>query len=277
MIGSKQDWLNLNSLRSYPLEYSTNPVAESGFVVPDSLIVECMAVAQADSFAPVLSSVHLSGTLVSVVFFDTVSNQDVFMAQTSLTNDYTEAQVVSLGSIDVSGSIIFGEISSLTPWIRSGIHRLPKTSNSLSTHCFMTAGAQVVSSMSAGVEQLIGDITLITQGSLVASVSEQLVNGVMQYSIVLYLSDPANYLGTCQPAKSLCNCLFDAIEYINTVPADRYGNINIVADPALGLEITTLPGSIIISLPQSGASACGTTQKLPFSDGRLPSEYNLAP
>ena len=266
MIGSKQDWFNLNSLRSYPLDYNSPVVSGDGFILPDSLIVDCMVVAQAASFQPYLSSIHFSGSVVTAVFFDLVSNQDAFMAQASISEDYTTANIISLGSVPVSGRVTFGELGGLSVWSKSGIHIFPSASNSLINHCFMACGAPVV-----------GQVGIAASGSLAISVSPQVVNGITTYNIIFYLTDPNNYVGPCQPAQTLCDCFFQPIKKINTVSPDANGNINLVVDPALGIGfvITSAPGNIILSFSDTIANACNTTQTLPFSDGRLPSEANL--
>lgn len=277
MIGSQQDWLNQNSLRSYPLDYEINPVADTGFVLPDTLLTDCMVVIQGTLVPPILSSVHFSASLVSVVFRDPQSGADLFMAQSSIFEDYVVAQIISLGSINISGNVSFGSISSLFSFVKTGIHKFDPLSNSIYPHCVMNIGAPIITSISANLDNIIGDVAIETQGSLAASVTDQVVNGVTTHNVVLYLRDPITYIEECAPAQNLCDCLFNTIGQINTVSADVHGNINLIIDPSFGngISIESVYNSVIISLAQPSASACGTNQTLPFPDGRLPSESNV--
>ena len=275
MIGTKEDWFNLNSLRSFPLEYGDTPVSDTGFVLVPSIIVDCMVVAQSNDFQPVLSSIHFSKTLITASFYDSFSGQDSFIAQVPISSDYSVANIISVGNFDVSGWVAFGEVSTLSHWSGSGLHKLSKTSNYLSSHCFMAAGPEVVSSVSGGGGKFTRNVLISASGELLTSVSSEVVNGVIEYSIVFYLSSTGDISTLCTPASNLCDCLLPPIAKINTVSPDSSGNINIVVDPSFGLQITNVSDGILLSLPQTAQTACNKTQTLPFPDGRLPSESYL--
>jgi hypothetical protein len=72
MIGSKHEWFNLNSIRSYPF-IDNKFIASSGFVLPDYMILDINIAISSEDIVPELSCVNISPYIVSVAIRDAVS------------------------------------------------------------------------------------------------------------------------------------------------------------------------------------------------------------
>lgn len=276
MNAGKHDWANLNTLRAYPLEYDTPPISSTGFELPHSLLADCLVVFQADAVAPVLTGVHFSATTVSVSFADSLTGKEIFVAQSSASDDYSVSKVLDVSDYGITGWVTFGEVKSLESMAKSGMHSFEYGRPALSPHCYMCAGAPPISSVSANLGKIRGDLKLGLGGSMAASVSTSApstTNGVPEHTIELFLTDTKSFMDVCAPAESVCDCPQIPIGRINTVYPDANGNIGLVIADGLAevLGIETVGGTILISARGSSTATC-PPQNIPFADGRLPSE-----
>ncbi len=273
MIGSKHDWGNLNTLRSYPLEYSKNPVADTGLIFSDTILSDLMVVAQADEYDPRLSSVHFSSNIISLCFFDVVKGEDSFVVQTSLSSSYALGTVINVGSTMVSGSCIFGVFHELLKYTSTGLHKFSKNDSTVNSHCIFMAGDPPILSMSGGGDKLIGDVTIFMGGKLNAN--GFIVNdgfGNETTNIIFSLDDPDQFIERCAVPQNICECVFPPIEKINTVYPDENGNINIVTEllDTNNIQIETDQNNIIVSVVGSNDEVC--ERGIPSADGLLPTE-----
>lgn len=273
MIGSKHDWANLNTLRSYPFIYSKNPTAETGFVLEDEILSDLTIIAQSSNYSPKLSSVHFSKSIISLCFFDTVSNEDSFILQTTIGSSYSVESIISVGSTLISGSGIFGNLSKVSKYMDTGIHRFVSDDFIVDPHCVFIAGPPVLFSISGGLYKKEGDVTISTLGKLQASTTSISDGfGNTEQNVIFSLQDPEEFLEQCPIPENICECPIRPIEKINTVFPDQNGNINIVSD---GIEFSVLQienyeNNIIISAVGSSKEVCELG--LPTSEGLLPSE-----
>ena len=273
MVGSKHDWANLNTLRSYPFVYSKNPIAETGFVLADEILADITIIAQSSNYRPKLSSVHFSKSIISLCFFDSVSNEDSFVLQAMIGSSYSVESIISVGSVLISGSGIFGDLSKISKYMDTGIHRFVSDDFMVDPHCVFMAGPPVLLSISGGLSKKEGDVTISTLGKLRATTTT--VNdgfGNIEQNVVFYLSDPEEFLEKCPIPENICECLISPLEKINTVLPDGNGNINIISDDVEFnvLEIENYENNIIISAVGSSKEVCNLG--IPTSDGLLPSE-----
>jgi hypothetical protein len=273
MIGSKHDWANLNTLRSYPFIYSKNPIAETGFVLEDEILADLTIIAQSSNYLPKLSSIHFSKSIVSLCFFDSVSNEDSFILQTTIGSSYSLESIICVGATLVSGSGIFGNLSKVLKYMDTGIHRFTSDNFVVDPHCVFVAGPPVLFSMSGGLIEQQGDVTISTLGKLRATTTKVDDGfGNTEQNVVFSLLDPTEFLEKCPIPENICDCFVKPIEKINTVFPDENGNINIVSD---GIEFNVLQienyeNNIIISAVGSSKEVCELG--LPDSEGLLPSE-----
>lgn len=273
MIGSKHDWANLNTLRSYPLEYQKNPVADTGLTFNDYILSDLLIVAQASEYDPRLSSVHFSSKIISLCFYDMIKNEDSFIVQAPLSSSYTFGEIINVGSTAVSGSCLFGTFNELLKYTSTGIHKFSKNESSVSSHCVFLAGDPPVLSMSGGGKNLIGDVLVFVGGKLNADgFTTEDSYGNRETNIIFSLDDPEEFIEKCAVPQNICECVFPPIEKINTVYPDENGNINIVTEllDTNNIQIETDQNNIIVSVVGSNEDVCD--RGLPSADGLLPTE-----
>jgi hypothetical protein len=273
MIGSKHDWANLNTLRSYPFVYSKNPSSDTGFVLEDEILSDLIIIAQASDYVPRLSSIHFSKNIISLCFFDVISNEDSFILQTTIGSSYSLESIINVGSVLVSGSGTFGDLSSFSSYMDTGIHRFSLNEFIVDSHCVFVAGPPVIFSISGGLATRQGDVAISTLGRLrAASTTVDDGFGNLEHNIIFSLANAEEFLEKCPIPENICECPIPPLEKINTVSPDQNGNINIISD---GLEFNVLEienyqNNIIISAVGSSKEVCDLG--LPSSEGLLPSE-----
>lgn len=273
MVGSKHDWANLNTLRSYPFVYSKNPTAETGFVLGDEILADLTIIAQSSDYQPKLSSIHFSKSIISLCFFDSVLNEDSFVLQTTIGSSYAVESIVSVGSTLISGSGIFGDLSKISKYMDTGIHRFTSDDFVVDPHCIFMAGPPVLFSISGGLSQEEGEVVVSTLGKLRATTTTVDDGfGNIEQNVVFSLLDPEEFLERCPIPENICECLIKPLEKINTVLPDENGNINIISDSVEFnvLEIENYENNIIISAVGSSKEVCELG--LPTPEGLLPSE-----
>jgi len=303
MIGDIEDWYNLNSLRSYPFEYKKYELSDKNFTFSDLLIVDCMAIVHVNDAKISLSSIHFSGNIFTATFYDSILDQDIFMAQGSLLNKFVSSPIIPLSDVGVSGNVAFGDLTKFYHMRLSGLHKFTNTNIPLINYCYICAGEPAIKSIEYNMGKVVGDIDLSTIGLLNTMVDSNNntirqinQNGVTQKvvidqsNVLFYLSDPSVIEDICQPPRTVCDCPHTPIKKINNVsPNPQNGNINIevgdfklneqngkfeleVGSSSSGLEIENTADGIILSLQKNSEEICDDTKIIPFPDGRLPSE-----
>jgi hypothetical protein len=306
MRGSNQDWYNLNSIRSYPFEYSRYELSDKGFTFADSLIVDCMAVVHSNNAKLFLSSIHFSGNIFTATFYDSVSDKDIFMAQCGLTDKFTTNEIIPISNILVSGNVAFGDMNKFYHMRLSGLHNFVNTNIPLINYSFVCVGHPAINSIQYNMDKAQGEISISTIGLLNTLVDDRpeiikqiLQNDVSQKviaegsNILFYLSDPSLIKDICPPPTTVCDCPNVPIKKINTVkPRPQDGSIDIeigefkfddeqgkfvlfTGSSSTGIQIENTDDSVILSLDKNSEEICEETKIMPFPDGRLPSEENL--
>jgi hypothetical protein len=273
MIGSKHDWANLNTLRSYPLEYSRNPVADTGLVFDDYILSDLLIVAQANEYEPRLSSIHFSSQIISLCFYDTIKAEDSFIVQAPLSSSYAFGNIINVGSTLVSGSCIFGVFNEILKYTSTGIHKFSKNDSTVNTHCIFLAGDPPILSMSGGGSALMGDVALFAGGKLNANSSViDDGHGNKTTNVIFSLDDPDEFVEKCAVPQNICECVFPPIEKINTVYPDANGNIDIVTEllDTNNIQIETSQNNVILSVVGNNEEVCD--RGLPSEEGILPTE-----
>lgn len=273
MIGAKHDWANLNTLRSYPLVYSKNPVADTGLIFSDQVISDLSIIAHSATYDPRLSSIHLSSEILTLCFFDIVSQEDSFIVQAPMSSSYVTASLINIGSVQVNGSVIFGSFKELLKYKSTGLHKFDRGASTVDEHCILISGARTLINVSGADQKLDGDISLVTQGMLVASATttndgyDNIIN-----NIIFSLLDPEKFVEKCAIPETICDCVIAPIEKINNVYPDQTGNINIIAEELdfNNLQLENYENNIIVSVVGSNREVCNLG--LPSADGLLPSE-----
>lgn len=273
MIGSKHDWANLNTLRSYPLEYSKNPVADTGLVFSDYILSDLSIIAQTSEYEPRLSSIHFSSKIISLCFYDMIKEEDSFIVQALLSSSYAFGNIINVGSTMVSGSCIFGVFNDLLKYTSTGIHKFLKNESSVNSHCIFLAGEPPILSMSGGGDALSGDVSFFIGGKLNSS-SSVIDDGYgnKTTNVIFSLDDPDEFVERCAVPQNICECVFPPIEKINTVYPDENGNIDIVTEllDTNNIQIETSQNNVILSVIGSNEEVCD--RGLPSEDGLLPTE-----
>lgn len=308
MTSTNHDWYNLNSIRAYPFDYSRNPISDKEFQLHDYIIVDCMAVINSNSAKVYLSSIHFSGAMVTATFYDSVSDQDIFMAQSPLSTQYNTSEIISLSNdISCSGRVAFGDLTKIYEMRLSGLHKFGDIDTPLLEYCYVCCGAPVVSSIRYNDEKIYGNVNISSTGLLNTLENENsiekrqiTVNGINQNvlaqesSVLFYMSDPKSIKDICPPPKTVCECPETPIKKINNVtPNPVNGNIQVElgsytldknsnkfvleVGQAIGeIELTTTEDGLILSLSKNSEEICEETKNMPFEDGRLPSEASLS-
>jgi hypothetical protein len=307
MIGSKHDWYNLNAIRAYPFEYSKLPIADTGFEFSDSIVSECMVVVHSNDAKIYLSSIHFSSSIITLTFFDSVSNRDIFMAQCSFPEKYSTSEIMPISDIDVSGLIGFGDTEKFFTHRLTGLHKFNKLDLPIIDYCYSCSGVAPISSIEYNLGKINENVNISTIGLMDCLVEKKIdeirtINKGSNFSgqkvlidktnLFFYLNDPKQIDEICPSPRTTCECPQTPITKINTVKPNSEGNIDIklgkyslnpdtetfeleIVEDLYGLKITNSVESIILSMGKSSDEICEETKNIPFEDGRLPSEKSI--
>ena len=263
MIGTKENWADKNSLRDYPL------VINSGNF-PCGIIIDCFVSIWSDSpVRPCVTAVSVGPGLLSVVFSDAISGNDLFAAvgEVGLENIAT---VIPSSSVDASGYIKFGGFIPIT----RSITKYELGSVMLLEHCYVNFGNHIVPwAKTQGLDRdILRDLSLSVSGDLKID-SYVVQSDVVGEETVLEfsLNNAGRYKEKCAPPTTICECENLPIKQINTVfPDDTNRNINIVSSSDI-LQIIAGELGITISALAPTKQICPPTN-LPQPDGKLKGE-----
>jgi hypothetical protein len=294
MIGSKHEWFNLNSLRCYPFAENDSSIF-TGVTLPNYLIVDINMAINSENVIPELSCINISPYIVSVSIRDQISGNDIATATCMMSDEYSIQDLNACSSIDVSGKIVFGDLSRAKEENIYGLIKFETFQYSLLNYCYFCTGTKVLTGANInGVDCGSNNISIITNAYLKTLVSSSInSNKTKETDVVFYVSNPENFKKICEIPKTLCSCLERPIQKINTVYPDSNGNIEIiigsyklvntgiiseyqleVISPVTDLSMFNQDNDIVLTLDKNSDS-CEDTEFLPFPDGRLPSEANL--
>lgn len=281
------DWLNRNSLRSYPIVDGVNLLASDGTGIPRGILVDALLwVARGSEVIPYVKSMSFTRMTVTVVIADAESG-DTLCYATAVIGVTPENGSVSVESPDggASGHLVFGpELSAKTRADFSdllGTHTFPVGAR-LESRCFLLTGKPMVKQLKVSLQdfELSGDVTLLSGVDGVLEVSEDEVAGDQVERVIEFrLKTPEAFLPDCYPTNSNLDCFCDGdpIETINGIPGSPgdYG-VDIVFGNGLSGVVTAEQPEYLVALLVEGEykDICLESPVIPDSFGRLGPEFS---
>lgn len=294
MIGSKHEWFNLNSLRCYPFAQNDSSIF-TGVTLPNYLIVDINIAINSEDVIPELSCINISPYIISVSIRDQISGNDIATATCMMSDEYSTQDLNPCSNIDISGKIVFGDLSRAKEENIYGLIKFEAFQYSVLNYCYFCTGTKVLTGANInGIDCGSNNISIITNAYLKTLVSSSInSNKTKETDVVFYVSKPESFKKICEIPKTLCSCPELPIQKINTVYPDSNGNIEIIIgsyklvntgiiseyqleiiSPVTDLSMFNQDNDIVLTLDKNSDS-CEDTEFLPFPDGRLPSESNL--
>ena len=238
------EYLNQNSLRSYPIQDGASRVSSDGlFVIPNSLIVDVTLSASGVSGQTFyISSITNLSTYLSIEI--SVGGAGVFGTFSSptsgLTSENTDIPLVaSAGFPDALGIITIGTLDDLE-LLPSGIFQFSQSATQILSRC-STVGNAGVTGLTF-VDATGTNFTLTGHVTITANSNLQFVgvSGGVQLNA-----------GENLGLNKQCATVAQPVLTINGVTPDSTGNFNLIADPSSCISISDIQyGSLI-------ADSCG--------------------
>ena len=274
-----QNWYNLQSTRSYPLDESSTAVDDTGAFIRDDILVDCHIRFSSDLGQHLyLQGLTVSAGLITAVFgvATTLNSAGSTIASVTVTrpgNAYTNYSIVPLVA-GVSGWVVFGPGID-TPFV--GRYTSP-TQALINPRCGRTYRPLPVPSIGKinlatalqGVVAITGTAPVIAEYKLVQ------YDGAAMRAIVFRLDD-AQLTDTYNPLKQflpLCanrpesgTCYKQPITSINGIAPDCNGNITIASDSGITINPFHDCGGVDMTTTRSLAEACVALQP------KRPTEY----
>jgi len=294
MIGSKHEWFNLNSLRCYPF-FENNSSTFNEITLPNYLIVDINIAINDEDVVPELSCINISPYIISLSIRDQISGDDIATSTCLISDEYSTQDLNACSNIDISGKIVFGELSRVKEQNIYGLMKFELTQYPVLNYCYFCTGNKVLSGAKVnGIDCGSNNISIVTNAYLKTLVSSSLnKNNTKETDVVFYVNKPESFRKICEIPTTLCSCPEMPIQKINTVFPDSNGNIEIIIgsyklvntglineyqleiiSPVTDLSIFNQDNDIVLDMNKN-IEACEDTELLPFPDGRLPSEASL--
>lgn len=233
---SQQEWLNRNSLRSFPVSDGMSLLLDNGGELPNSVLVDMFVVASLPGPGRLyVSTVCFTLTTVTVVVADVDTGASIGYATGLLGHTPPNSSVaIQSPSGFGSGSVTFGDILNTSSHHDYGTfigsHRQP-VNRTLDRRCFIYTGRPMIERMKVDHQdgEVIGNATISLGNEIQAYVSEIEINGVKETQVELSLISPEEFLPACYPrfTSPLCFCDRPTIVTINGVPRDEDGDLGI--------------------------------------------------
>lgn len=274
-----QNWYNLQSTRSYPLDESSTAVDDTGAFIRDDILVDCHIRFSSDLGQHLyLQGLTVSAGLVTAVFgvATTLNSAGSTIASVTVTrpgNAYTNYSIVPLVA-GVSGWVVFGPGID-TPFVgryTSPIQALinPRCGRTYRPLPVPSIGKINLATALQGVVAITGTAPVIAEYKLVQ------YDGAAMRAIVFRLDD-AQLTDTYNPLKQflpLCanrpesgTCYKQPITSINGIKPDCNGNINIDGDSGITINPFHDCGGVDMTTTRSLSEACAALQP------KRPTEY----
>lgn len=266
------EWLNRNALRAYPFaENSPRASINTGWLLPDFLVVDCNLLVQESPEGIYCSAVTITPRVVSVVLASVSTGQSLALASLTEGND-PQIEVHPL-SVGVSGTLTFGPVfeggNRETLQKHRGLHLFP-TSATLETRAYLETGAFPVRGIGiAGSPLLQGTVEIEASDTLKIDVSQGLSGGDPITFFTLGLRKPGDFLSPCEIKTTACDCQAEPIVSINNVLPDESGKIEITLEDSNGRVYQMDPATLSFSLLRTGEALC-RRPAMPDAYGRLP-------
>ena len=266
-----QDFYNLNTTRSYPVDEIATGVANDGQQIPNTILSDmCFRFPVTLGQYAFLSALHVSTRLVSLLI--SVSD-DIYGTNTLPVAALTlpRQQVVenipcklvplvtgvagwvvfsNLDNVNYAGKFNAPSQSLLAPRSARSYHKLPIDYVSKDTQDL----------------KLVGDVTLLGDASLSIISDYRIIQGVLRKSLVFSLKNTTKDVmtklaGPCggRPESGTCNGV--GIEQINDVKPDADGNItlNFELGTVTDIETVNIPHGIMVNAAAALPEICGKT------------------
>lgn len=238
------EWLNKNSLRSFPVREGANPVALSGIGLSNSAIVDLSISSSLDPDSRFfIRSVTSSPKIFSVSICD--QNKRSLAVANCIKFSETTVELDPLIE-GIVGSVTFG----------SGINDFPigfhdfVLSAPVEVRCGISLGPFPVQSVSSLYgDKMTGDVSFLGGDQLRIETFEMLISGKVTKAIKMSLGDMSRFLSPCENRTTTCDCDKTPIRSINGVTPnesgviyieveDENGSISLIDAHTLGLLIT---------------------------------------
>lgn len=274
-----QNWYNLQSTRSYPLDESSTAVDDTGAFIRDDILVDCHIRFSSDLGNHLyLQGLTVSAGLVTAVFgvATTLNTAGSTIASVTVTrpgNAYTNYSIVPLVA-GVSGWVVFGPgidtlfVGRYTSPIQALIN--PRCGRTYRPLPVPSIGKINLATSLQGVVAITGTAPVIAEYKLVQYAGKEM-------RAIVFRLDDAQLTDTYNPLKQflpLCanrpesgTCYKQPITAINGVEPDCNGNIVIV--PGEGITINPFHecGGMDLTTPRSLTAACAALKP------KRPAEY----
>lgn len=279
------DWLNRNSLRSYPLVDGPTPLLSTGEPLWDSLLVDAsLFLAWPDGTVPAIGTVAFTRSTATVVIVDAQTGASICHA-TCARVPGASGSAVPVESSDgrAGGHLVFGPAMDPSGPPMDGIlgaHQLSQPVP-LEARCWICTGLPMVESLEVPFQNgpIQGDVELLAGEALSIAVSTEGSGPSIRSVATLSLKAPWNFLPACWPKSphEACRCPGTAIGTINGVPGHPVtGNLDIVFGNGLEGVVDTDQGESLVSLLVEGSisSVCREDPVVPDRFGRLGPEFS---
>ena len=287
MSNRNQNFYNLNSVRSYPLDDRATRIGDNGERLPNNIIVDASVrfPAHLGEYAYV-SSLAVTKTLVTATLLacpDIDSSSATFtpLAAVTARKPLQSGRHYALDALypGVGGWIVFGDVDEEF----SVRFSTPRQSLLLPRCARPYRKLPVETVRKLGVASSLTGVVTIKGGSDIEVVAdERRIDGVNRKVIVVRLNSFSGrrnvldvYKGPCGQRPESENCDKPGVEFLNTVRPDCNGNIDIVFTG--DVEVTPYEGKrggLILDHPLGLTEACTKNDRLPDRQGRLPNEYD---
>jgi len=268
------EWLNRNSLRSFPIREDANTVSlNTLWTLPTGVLADIFITGPGLEKGVYLSSVCITQQIISVSFAN--SNGTTIATASAVSgvdNSYSRFPLQSI-QVGVSGSVSFGDILEPVNFatLPLGIH-LFSSNCQLETRTLMDTGIPPVyalSTISPGLFQ--GTVSINTNTGFIVMESQGTDNNDPISIFTFSLNSPAVFLSPCENPSTPCECPSTPIYFLNNVPPDANGLITIELILLSGEIIPLLinPSTLAFSILATGDSLCQKPQ-MPDQWGRLP-------
>lgn len=275
------EWLNKNSLRSYPIREDQSLYALDGFEVPNDLLVDIKVSTPYETDSMGILSVFVTPSIISINF----CNNDSIPVATVVfpignDNIYDTVPLHPLvdgftGNATCGPAVSSDSARSLMP----GHHIFSSPCWLEKSTCIGLWEFPVRSIRAGGFEALNGNVELVFSGDIRSTVSSG-VDGSNKPStfVLLELENQEDYLSKCQKVQNPFECGKTPVMSINGVSPDEDGNINL---NFIGFDDIVVSGeTILISKTATVNELCPQASRpaMPDNCGNLPgSQLNSTP
>ena len=270
-----QDFYNLNTTRSYPVDEIATGVSNDGLQIPNTILSDmCFRFPITLGQYAFLSALHVSPRLVSLLISvsdDIYGTNTIPVAALTLPRqqviENVPCKLVPLVT-NVAGWVVFGNLDNseyagkfngpsqamLAPRAARSYHKLPID--------FVSKDTQDL--------KLVGDVELLGDASLSIVSDYRIIQGVLRKSLVFSLKNATKDVlvelaGPCggRPESKTCNGI--AIEQINDVKPDENGNItlNFEIGTVTNVETINIPYGLMVNTAAALPDICGKTANDP--------------